>query len=107
VYERALNRRKIQLEHVDHIKVNHVENLQGFVNWNSAQKSSVEVVAHSDYGPQMTPEMLDKLDSLVLFLPELNMPVNTSGYNKIGACDHQVSYSIAVHVAFLIVLGHW
>ena len=54
----------------------------------------------------MTPEMLDKLDSLVLFLPEFDMTVNAAGYNEIGAGDYKMGYGITVHVAFFIVFGH-
>lgn len=50
----------------------------------------------------MAAEMLDELDALFHFLPELNMPVNTCSDNEVSLCRYYVCDDVTVHVTLFI-----
>lgn len=117
---------KVQLDHIDHIEIDHIEYLKRTIDWNGTQQSAVEIIRHVDELSQMGAKVLNKLDAFLLFFPELQVAICAAGNHEIRALfrvitfqfshynrfktnynlpsDYKVSYHISMHVTLLIVL---
>lgn len=96
---------RTEFDHVDHIKVDHIEDFGIFVRGNGAQERSSGVNINALNIAQMCPEMLDKLDSNLTFLPELDMAIDTGSNDKFGFGRGNKRHDITVHEALLVGLG--
>lgn len=81
----ASERYKVQLDHIDHVEIDHVEYLERTIDRNRAQQSAVEIIRHVDELSQMGAKVLNKFDAFLLFLPELQVAICAAGNHEIRA----------------------
>lgn len=97
---------EVQLYHIDHIEVNHVEHLHRLVHRGGANIRPIRIHGQAVDGEQMTPEVLDELYALLPLLPELHVAVYTRSDEEVRPrSDYQLCYDVPVHVALLIALA--